>query len=77
MKIVIFKEKHGDRHFDISTPDRRLRVFETVLKDRFEVGWYPDLKIDKVLGDKMAERFLTVRKKYEYEDFEIVDVTEL
>ena len=48
-KIVVFKEKHGDRYFDASTPELTRRALLRVFRDRAGEGyWYerpamPDL----------------------------------
>lgn len=39
--IVIFKEKHCERYFDASTDEARLKAFYSILKERFNEGyWY-------------------------------------
>ena len=38
--ILIFKEKHGDRYFDVSTESRLFGACLSVLKERFDEGWW-------------------------------------
>ncbi len=39
-RIIIFKEKHGNRYFDASTEEKLHIAALKVLKERFESGWY-------------------------------------
>src|SRR6478736_5758639 len=40
-KIIIFKEKHGDRHFDASTTKKVWAACLKILKERLDDGyWY-------------------------------------
>jgi hypothetical protein len=38
--ILIFKEKHGDRYFDASTPEAKSAAFLKILRERFNSGYY-------------------------------------
>lgn len=40
MKIIIFKEKHGNRYFDASTPQALDNACRKILKERLKYGWY-------------------------------------
>jgi len=40
LKILIVKEKHGDRYFDASTDEALWRASHYILKRRHEEGWY-------------------------------------
>lgn len=39
-KILIFKEKYGDRYFDASTPEARDAACFKILSERFNDSWY-------------------------------------
>jgi len=39
-QILIFKEKHGDRYFDASTPEMKSAAFLKILRERFTSGYY-------------------------------------
>lgn len=39
-KIIIFKEKHGNRYFDASTEKLRNAACLEIIKERFDEFWY-------------------------------------
>jgi hypothetical protein len=39
-RIIIFKEKHGDRYFDASTPELLHKACLKIFKERLAEGWY-------------------------------------
>jgi hypothetical protein len=50
-KILIAKEKHGDRYFDVSSKEQLHKVALYLLKQRFEAGyWYYEPKPVEALG---------------------------
>jgi hypothetical protein len=42
MKIAIFKEKYGDRYFDVSTPEKEFDVYLKIAKQRIKDGYWYD-----------------------------------
>jgi hypothetical protein len=42
MKILVFKEKHGDRYFDASTSEKELDVYLKVAKERIKDSYWYD-----------------------------------
>lgn len=40
MKIIIFHEKHGNRYFDASTPDKINAVCHKIVLERINAEWY-------------------------------------
>ena len=83
MKILIFKEKHGERYF-VSEHGQFDRVFLKMFKERNKNGWYEirdpaDKHAFKIATDeghpkqaKAAKVFMINRCDYEYEGFESV-----
>lgn len=67
-KIIIFKEKHGDRYFDASTPEKLNAACFKILKERFENGEYEWLSEEEpeainILTDEQIEALPTERLK--------------
>lgn len=44
-KIVVFKEKHGERYFNATDPIELNKVFLEIMRERMQLGWYykPDV----------------------------------
>ena len=40
MDILVVEEKHGNRHFDASTPEKLHAACVKILKQRLKEGWY-------------------------------------
>lgn len=55
-QVIILKEKHGDWHYDASTPENAARACLEVLERRLDEGyWYADeLPEDKDPGDQLG-----------------------
>ena len=81
MKIIIFKEKHGDRHFSFSNDQELKLIAEFIVRERHDEGWYEDeegapMLVKALAGDgATALKLLQSRNDYdyEYERFEIVE----
>jgi len=59
LKILIAKEKHGDRYFDASTEEALWRASHYILKQRYEQGWYVGWKNGKQNMNDFIARKLT------------------
>jgi len=71
-QVIIFKEKHGDRYFDASTPENTALACLYVLKERLTAGYFfsDELSKDVDPGDqlnlfKSNEKPLTEKQKVE------------
>lgn len=40
VKILVLKEKHDTRYFDVSTPEKRFEACDTILMERWNEGYY-------------------------------------
>jgi hypothetical protein len=52
MNIIIFHEKHGDSIYDASTPEAIARACASIIKERYEQGWYYAPEPPKPLSDE-------------------------
>jgi len=91
MKVVILKEKHGDRYIKVPelSPTHRAAkkpwyvVFYALLGQRLGSGhWYFDEDKQKAQkaydgGVMSAGRFIEGSHRWEYEDYDIQDLEEL
>ena len=85
MKLLILKEKHGDRYFSYTTQAELHLIARFVVAEHNEEGYYDDEERVKVLANlnrvtlhddgEAALRVLEARCTYEYEGFEL-DETE-
>lgn len=46
-QIVVFKEKHGDRHYIIYSADDFRKICLSLVKERNQYGWYSHLEYQK------------------------------
>lgn len=78
-KILIAKEKQGDRIFDISTPELRKKVFLKLVREREKDNWYSEWDLQNKLIEEAikgnassAEKVILFRSRdgYEYEEVE-------
>ena len=46
-QIVIFKEKHGDRHYIVRVPEDFQKICLSLVKERNQYGWYSHLDSEK------------------------------
>jgi len=46
-RIVVFKEKHGDRHYIIHSSDDFRKICLSLVKERNQYGWYSHLEYEK------------------------------
>lgn len=44
VNILIFKEKHSERYYDVSTPEKRAEAFLMVLRERNEYAYFEPKK---------------------------------
>lgn len=81
-KLIIFKEKHGDRHFSFHNQTDLELVAAFIVRERTDDGWYCDTEnedqlyyLKKFVGgdERAAVKLLYARERYEYEGFEIVE----
>ena len=79
-KIVVFREKHGERYFDATDPVELNKVFLEIMRERMELGWYfapdPDYPVEwteameldeatiEVLPDSIKSQVNKLRKAY-------------
>lgn len=64
-RIIVFKEKHGNRYFDAATDEKLHAAALKVLRDRFNIGWYyppASLKEDPMAKIAELEEALKVLK---------------
>lgn len=74
--FLIFKEKHGDRHFLVNSKEDVEKISLKILKERIEY-WYSD--IDKAIAEAIIEKengkaayyFLEERSNGQYEDMRL------
>jgi hypothetical protein len=81
-QIMIAREKHGPRYINMS--QGIASTAHALLKERFEANWYEGVDLSRAgralsgLDPKFTPwRFLTLRRDFEYEAVEIVDLEEL
>ena len=82
MKVLIAKEKHSDRVFNVTTPEDEERTFLKLFKERDKEEYFKELRtMQSLIYDKAkkgnalcARKILYMRKAYEYEQFEILEV---
>lgn len=79
-RLIVFKEKHGDRHFGYNTRQDLLLTAEFIVRERHDEGWYedepkPHLLLEALKGNEAAMQFLNYRhdQGHEYEQFEIIE----
>ena len=77
-KIVIFKEKHGDRCFIAASALDFVRIFAYIGYERAKEGyWYAEGQNKAIFENQSTghitqiAEFVEKRKKHEYEGFEI------
>lgn len=89
--VLIFKEKHGDRHFHLrgdTLREDRVKVFQKVFKERdTDEHWYfPEAMssserrfycLAKEGDQKALLTFMESRIDYEYESWELVELQEV
>lgn len=70
-KILVFKEKHSTRYFDMSTVENRNGAFLKLFKERKNDGWYRSEEIVDVDENNIETiiEFFDGRSDYEYERF--------
>jgi len=75
MKIIILKEKYGDRYLEWSD-DKNIKeaIASKILNDRISQGWFTDEE-QKEISEAMLKNkclsLLSERSEYEYEGFEV------
>ena len=73
--LIVFKEKHSDRHFQFQNKEELQKIFFLIFKERLEENYYPNVFIDwlkEMLDNKdyqKIEQLIYDRKDYEYEGF--------
>lgn len=78
MKILVFKEKYGDRYFDASTPEKELDAYLKIAKQRIKDGYWYDIdcvvpeepEISKEQIAKMKDSGLKTAAIQEWENYE-------
>lgn len=85
MKLLILKEKHGERYFSYTTQEELHLLARFIVSERIEENWYEDESNKRVLADldrvvksgdgKAAWNVLQARSQWEYEGFEIEEPT--
>lgn len=83
-KVLLVKEKHCYRVFNISTPELLEKAYLTLFEERNKEGYYSDLVemrselwVRAKKGDgKVARELINLRshRGYEYEDVEEINV---
>jgi hypothetical protein len=83
MKLLILKEKHGDRHFSFNTEAELHLVARFIVSERIDEDCYIDEQNNKILGNlnkvtlyndgAAALRVLDARSDWEYEGYEIIE----
>lgn len=69
MRIIIFKEKHGDRYFDASTEWHLDAACATIIKERYEDGLYGPPRSAESYLSKQDREILESRKQIPDEAF--------
>ena len=81
--VVIFNDKHCSQYYYARTSQDFGKIFFTVLKDRFENGYFEEKyseQIAKAIQNKnyvAITCFIESHRDYEYEGYEIVKMVEV
>lgn len=82
MKILILKDKHGDRYFSYSNEHELHLVAAFIVRERFDDGWYEDIKesrsaaalLEKAIDGDNRAAFALIGRRNDYEyGYELVD----
>lgn len=57
--IVIFKRKHADYYFDVSTPEKRAAAFLTMLRTNHDERWYYEPSEPRIDAERQALALMT------------------
>lgn len=68
MKILIFKEKHGNRYFDASTVEAIDKACKKILRERLNEGWYEPYNPGKNI--KTLDEAIIAQLPAEYQEVE-------
>jgi hypothetical protein len=80
MQIFIAKEKHETRYFECNSAEERELISERLIKERLMEKWYAGYHkeaAENALEKGKCFSFLSQRRGYEYEDFDIVEVDKI
>lgn len=85
MNLIIFREKHSNRHFVFNSDEELKKIFLKILKERIKEAYFSDylhsekakVLINNDCSLNELKFFFSNRKEYEYEDYEITQSEEI
>ena len=83
MKLIIFREKHSDRHFSYETKEDLDKIFFKIFKERVDGDYYYDNSLKEYFKELIKSknyikirRIMSDRESYEYEGYYLSELEE-
>ena len=81
--LIVFKEKHCDRHFQFKDKEELDKIFFLIFEERMKENYYPNVFVGWLLemlhkkDNQKIREFMYGRVDYEYEGFYLCKMEEL